>query len=29
MALPDVLGTKIGRLIAAEFADPARLTALG
>ena len=27
-ALPDVLGTKIGRLIAAEFADPARLTAL-
>ena len=28
-ALPDVLGTKIGRLIAAEFADPARLTALG
>ena len=28
-ALPDVLGTKIGRLIAAEFADPARLSALG
>ncbi len=28
-ALPDVLGTKIGRLIAAEFADPARLTAMG
>jgi transposase len=28
-ALPDVLGTKIGRLIAAEFADPARLTGLG
>jgi transposase len=28
-ALPDVLGTKIGRLIAAEFADPARLAALG
>jgi transposase len=29
LALPDVLGTKIGRLVAAEFADPARLTALG
>jgi transposase len=29
LALPDVLGTKIGRLIAVEFADPARLTALG
>jgi len=29
LALPDVLGTKIGRLIAAELADPARLTALG
>lgn len=28
-ALPDVLGTKIGRLVAAEFADPARLSALG
>ena len=28
-ALPDVLGTKIGRLIAGEFADPARLSALG
>ena len=28
-ALPDVLGTKIGRLIAAEFTDPARLTGLG
>jgi transposase len=28
-ALPDVLGTKIGRLVAAEFADPARLTRLG
>ena len=27
--LPDVLGTKIGRLVAAEFADPARLSALG
>ena len=29
MTLPDVLGTKIGRLVAAEFADPARLRALG
>jgi transposase len=29
LALPDVLGTKIGRLVAAEFADPARLRALG
>lgn len=29
LALPDVLGTKIGRLTAAEFADPARLAALG
>jgi transposase len=28
-ALPDVLGTKIGRLIAGEFTDPARLSALG
>jgi transposase len=28
-ALPDVLGTKIGRLVAVEFADPARLCALG
>ncbi len=28
-ALPDVLGTKIGRLVAAEFSDPARLCALG
>ncbi|OIN79452.1 IS110 family transposase [Mycobacterium malmoense] len=28
-ALPDVLGTKIGRLVAAEFADPARLSVLG
>lgn len=27
--LPDVLGTKVGRLVAAEFADPARLAALG
>ncbi len=29
VALPDVLGTKIGRLVAEEFADPARLAALG
>jgi transposase len=29
LALPDVLGTKIGRLIATEFSDPARLSALG
>ncbi len=29
LALPDVLGTKVGRLVAAEFADPARLVALG
>jgi transposase len=29
VALPDVLGTKIGRLVAAEFADPHRVTALG
>jgi len=28
-ALPDVLGTKVGRLVAAEFADPTRLVALG
>jgi transposase len=28
-ALPDVLGTKIGRLVATEFADPARLCAVG
>lgn len=28
-ALPDVLGTKVGRLVVAEFADPARLAALG
>lgn len=28
-AVPDVLGTKIGRLVATEFADPARLSALG
>jgi transposase len=29
LALPDVLGTKIGRLVAAEFADPHRLATLG
>jgi transposase len=29
VALPDVLGTKVGRLVAAEFADPHRLAALG
>ena len=29
LALPDVLGTKVGRLVAAEFADPARLAAMG
>ena len=29
LALPDILGTKVGRLVAAEFADPARLAALG
>jgi transposase len=29
VVLPDVLGTKIGRLVAAEFADPHRLAALG
>jgi transposase len=29
LALPDVLGTKVGRLVAAEFADPVRLAALG
>jgi transposase len=27
-ALPDVLGTKVGRLIVEEFADAARLAAL-
>lgn len=27
--MPDVLGTRIGRLVAAEFCDPARLAALG
>jgi transposase len=29
LVLPDVLGTKVGRLVAAEFADPHRLMALG
>ena len=29
LALPDVLGTKVGRLVAEQFADPARLAALG
>jgi transposase len=29
LALPDVLGCKVGRLVAAEFADPARLASLG
>jgi transposase len=29
LALPDVLGTKVGRLVAAEFADPHRLASLG
>lgn len=29
LALPDVLGTKIGRLVAAEFSDPSRLAGLG
>ena len=29
LALPDVLGTKVGRLVAAEFSEPARLTGLG
>lgn len=29
IALPDVLGTKVGRLVATEFADPNRLAALG
>jgi transposase len=28
-ALPDVLGTKVGRLVADQFASPARLAALG
>jgi transposase len=29
LALPDVLGTKVGRLVAEQFTDPARLAALG
>jgi len=29
LALPDVLGTKVGRLVAEHFADPHRLTGLG
>ena len=29
LALPNVLATQVGRLVAAEFADPARLAALG
>ena len=29
LALPDVLGTQVGRLVAAEFADPHRLAGLG
>lgn len=29
LALPDVLGTKVGRLVAEHFADPARLVVLG
>jgi transposase len=29
LALPDVLSTKVGRLVATEFADPHRLAALG
>ena len=29
LAVPDVLGTKVGRLVAAEFADPTRLVRLG
>ncbi len=29
LALPDVLGTKVGRLVAAHFADPARMASLG
>jgi hypothetical protein len=28
-ALPDVLGTKVGLLVAAHFTDPARLSHLG
>jgi transposase len=29
LALPDVSGTKVGRMVAAHFADPGRLVALG
>ena len=29
LALPDVLGTKVGRLVAEHFADPHRLAGLG
>ena len=29
MVLPDVLDTRVGRLVSAEFADPHRLAALG
>src|SRR5690348_11402602 len=29
LAISDVLGTKVGRLVAAQFADPARLARLG
>jgi hypothetical protein len=29
LALPDVLGTKVGRLVAEHFADPVRLSSLG
>jgi transposase len=29
LALPDVLGTKVGRLVAEQFAHPARLATLG
>jgi transposase len=29
LALPDVLSTKVGRLVATEFANPARLASLG
>jgi transposase len=29
LALPDVLGTKVGRLVAEHFTDPARLSSLG
>lgn len=29
LALPDVLGTKVGRVVVEQFSDPARLAALG